>query len=161
MITLHTLDSEAAKDLFLAARTATRRFAAAAGTVAAEMGGEEGAEAAAIADALRGDSLSQLQGRAPLAPVRHLASMSGKVRRIAEEMQGTEYPDALCPILAADGVSATEAQAARQRNGRSNVEVRSTSERCPLCLAADVVRTLRRDGAAARDADARWNRRGA
>ena len=161
MIALHTLNSDAAKEAFLAARTRTRRFADAAGVVAGEIGGEEGADAAAIASALRDDSLSSLTGRAPAAPIRHLPSMSAKVRRIAGEMQGAEVTEALCPILAADGVTATEAQALRVRNGRSNAEVRATSERCPFCLAADVVRTLRRDGAEARDADARWNRRGA
>jgi hypothetical protein len=51
--------------------------------------------------------------------------------------------------------SATQAQADRVRNGRSNTDVRLTSERCPACPAYDVIRTLRRD------ADARWNRRGA
>jgi hypothetical protein len=159
MIVTHTLDTDASKEAFLAARTALRHYATAAGTVAAEIGGEEGAEAAAIADALRSDSLSNLTGRAPAAPVRHLPSLSRSVRRIVEEIHGSD-PGAFCPVLAADGVLPTEAQAERVRNGRSNLEIRATTERCPLCLAADVVRTLRRDGAAARDADARWNRRG-
>ena len=163
MIVTHTLDSDGAKQAFLQARTRTRRYAEAAGIAGAEIGGAEGAEALAIAEALTADSLSALTGRAPAAPVRHLPSMSRAVRRIVAEVQGVAEADvpSTCPILTLDGVSATEAQGARVRNGRSNVEVRSTSERCPYCLAADVIRTLRRDGAAARDADARWNRRGA
>lgn len=161
MIVAFALQSEASKDLFLAARTRTRRYAEAAGIAGAEIGGAEGAEALAISEALRADSLSALTGRAPTVEIRHLPGMSRKVREIAAEIQGHDVPEALCPILAADGVTATEAQALRVRNGRSAVELRSTTERCPLCLAADVVRTLRRDGAEARDADARWNRRGA
>jgi len=161
MIVTHTLNSDAAKEAFLAARTRTRRYAEAAGIAGAEIGGAEGAEALAICDALRSDSLSALTGRAPAAPVRHLPSMSKRVREIAAEVQGADVTEALCPILAADGVTPSEAQALRVRNGRSQVELRSTTERCPFCLAADVIRTLRRDGAEARDADARWNRRGA
>jgi len=161
MITLHTLDSAEAREEFLAGRKALRRYADAAEAYAAEATGDDAAEARAIAEALRNDSLSSLTGRAPAAPVRHVPNMSRAVRRIAEEIHGREFAEALCPVLAADGVTASEAQALRVRNGRSNVEVRTTSERCPVCLGADVVRTLRRDGAEARDADARWNRRGA
>ena len=160
-VVLHTLNSDAAREAFLAARTRTRRYAAAAGAAGAEMGGAEGAEALAICEALTADSLSALTGRAPAAPIRHLPTLSRKVREIAAEVQGHEVDDAVCPVLAADGISGTDAMMLRQRNGRSAVELRATSERCPFCLAADVIRTLRRDGAEARDADARWNRRGA
>src|SRR6185436_7391240 len=111
MIVTHTLDSDSAKAEFLQARSALRSFAKAAGTVAAEIGGAEGADAAAIAAALQEDSLSTLTGRAPLAPVRHLPSMSRKVREIAAEIQGHDVSESLCPVLAADGVSATDAQA--------------------------------------------------
>lgn len=162
MITARTLESEEARSAFLAARRNTRAFALAAAAAAEELpAGEERDGAAAIAAALRDDSLSALTGRAPAAPVRHLPSLSRGVRRIVEEMQGCDDAPSLCPVLAADGVTPTTAQAERVRNGRSAVELRATTERCPYCLAADVVRTLRRDGAAARDADARWNRRGA
>ncbi len=155
MITLHTLESDASRKAFLAARAATRRFADAAASYAEESGDEE---ATLIADALRSDSLSALTGRAPAAPVRHLPSLSRSVRRVVEEIHGSD-PGAFCPVLAADGVTPIDAQSDRQRNGRIHgVELRSTTERCPLCLAADVVRTIRRDGV--RDADARWNRRG-
>jgi hypothetical protein len=159
MITLKQIQSDEAKAEFLAARRNTRAYALAAQAAGEESGDDE---ATLIGAALIDDSLSALSGRAPLADVRHLPSMSKAVRRIVAEMQGVadvaDVPT-LCPVLAADGVSATDAQAERVRNGRSNTDVRATSERCPYCLAADVVRTLRRD--ATRDADAMWNRRGA
>lgn len=159
MITLHTLESDEARSAYLAARKDLRGFVAAAESFAAEGSDEEHAVAAAIAEALRDDSLSRLTGRAPVAPVRHLPSLSRTVRRIAEEITGSD-PGALCPILSADGVDPHAAQASRVRNGRKQgAEIRATSERCPLCLAADVIRTLRRDGAEARDADLRWNAR--
>lgn len=162
VITLHTLDSDASREAFLAARKALRAFVTSAEAYAAEAPDEESAaEARTIAEALRDDSLTRLSGRAPAAPIRHLPNMSPGVRRLAPEVLGVEYAEALCPVLAADGVTPSEAQALRVRNGRSNADVRATSERCPACLALDVVRTLRRDGAEARDAAALWNRRGA
>lgn len=157
MIALATLNTEEARQAFLAARRNTRAYALAARAAGEESGD---ADALAIGAALLDDSLSALTGRAPLAPIRHLPSMSGKVRRIAADMQGTDVTESMCPVLAADGYSPTDAQAMRVRNGRTNADIRATSERCPFCLAADVVRTLTRDGAEARDADALWNRKG-
>ena len=139
---IHTDSSEA---LYKRSLAITKRFA---------QGIAE--ESPAISDALLGDNGRRVQGIA----TRHLPSMSRGVRRIVEEM-GHTADSSMCPLLAAEGISPADAQMMRVKNGREQgAEMRATSYRCPVCLAADVVRTLRRDGDAARNAEQRWNRIG-
>jgi hypothetical protein len=155
MITLQVHTAASAK-AYARAIDRTKAFAMAAQAFSREGSGEEFDTAAAIADALLTDNGRRVKGIA----TRHLPSLARNVRRIVEEMQG-EDPGAFCPLLALEGIAPTDAQASRIRNGRTDAELRATTYRCPVCTAADVARTLRRDGAVARDAHTRWNRRGA
>lgn len=115
---------------------------------------DEQRDAAKIAAAL-GDAGKIVAGRVPAAPVRHLRSLSRTVRRISEDIHGDD-PGAFCPLLLAEGIVATDGAGIAESNGKvRDADKRLTSWRCPICLAADVVRTAPK--ATSDDPDLRWH----
>lgn len=138
-----------------------RAFAKAAEAFAAEAKGTpEAKDASAIAEALIEDSPML---RTTL-PHRHLVPKGTRaILREVAEIHGEAVAAAMresgmCPVLLAEGISAHQQYADSARNLKQDAESR-TNNRCPVCTASDVVRTLRRDGAEARDAELRWNRK--
>ena len=113
-----------------------------------------------VAEALRDDNPRRVQG----IPYRHLLpkGMRRTVRKALAEIHGAEALEwRTCPALLAEGIddAAQYASAKVNRREGESAALRASTYRCPLCLAGDVVVTLRKY--AERDEAARWNTRGA